>query len=332
MPLFDDIARQLSRAIRYVLLLSFGAGLISLFGAVVALSVLEGVLPSGDLELLQHVAALAVAVAASLAAIDVARRHILLRTEVWIEHALAGSAAAHDAARPAQVGELASFVGGPHMRALADAPFLFVPLAATAVLSVRLALAATLLVVTVLACAAGALVASHGPLRRLDDASAHAHGTRLGARYRAGARVATAIGIGWALALAGLTAVGALATAQVVRGSLSIGAAVVVTALVAAATFRAHRAIEAAPAAFAAALAWQRLKRTMVVHMQPLPAATLTADAVSSALARSKLDPEETASNGDRRGHPTSRPARSEGERPAPLVAPVPMPAALAAR
>ena len=325
MDLVDDIARQLRRALVLAGLVAVGEAALALALPLLALAAIEGVLPAGDVELLRHLLAAALVVAVAAALLRLARQSLLLRTSLWVEHGFHASTQATGAPTSGDADRLGAFVGGRSLAALLDVPGLLVPIAAALAVSPRLGLAGGLLVVSTLACAAAAILASH---RALGDAMSGADrpGANLEARYRAASRIATADAVGRALALGGIAAIAALAMGLAVRGTLSTGAAVAVVLALGHATLVAQRTIAAAPDLVVAALAWRNLAEDAAASRTAPPAVTPAASAAAAG----------HGAPADARGvqhvpaalepPPPVRPGAS-----APAAAPIPLPSAVAA-
>lgn len=275
----DDIARQVRRALAHAWALAAGEAVLALAAPVVLIGLVDGVLPAGDLELLMHLAILAATAGVALSIVRGARRRIMLRAAFWLRHVLAAGRPASDPAAAAAA-RIAGVVAGRRLATLVEAPFA-VAFAALVVLVSPLLAAASIATAGSILLVAAAAARLTRPARR--DGSADA-GDHAGAaidvtgRYLTASRRGTAVVVGEALMLLGLTAGAALATWLAVAGAISIGVAAAALLLSSCAAVAAVRTVAALPAVLDAAADWRELQRTAASG----PATALTDEAVDA--------------------------------------------------
>lgn len=280
--------RQVKRAAALAAVLGGGRNMLLLGVALLAIVSLEAITAAGSVDTLIMAAGVASVLLVAAAVIQLARRAILLRAALWLEHGLGrhllevglAERRSPDTMQDDQsaVATLSNFVAGRHCLALADAPW--TPSALLAVTALKPMLGAVLAVAMALLLLLGALVrrspavpvVSHSSWAALSerfDASrddpaivaecwADAGCEQLGRRYRSGvlsAQMAAAVSV---LKLGAQLALVFIGGVLVVRGSMSIGAVAATFLLSQIALGPLSASVLAIPALQAFTEAWRR--------------------------------------------------------------------------
>lgn len=285
----DDTPRQLRHALAAAAAFAGAEAVLLLAIPAALVAAIEGVLPAGDLDLLSVLAAVVTAAALAACVLRAARRRILLRGSLWLEHALAARYGEDEPARRC-VTTISRAAAGRAGAVLIEAPWLLVPLVAVVLVRPLLALVTLVGVAAVLAVAVAAAILS-GP--RLAEAAGIAHprfsaprhpppGAHLVARYLGEGRIGNAEAVAAALASLALVATAMLALTLVVRGSMTVGAALAGLALAGWALGLAVRTVSVLPRLALAVWAWRALRDgTAVRRGSEAPFAVPPADPAS---------------------------------------------------